>query len=212
MNLVAFFAARCGCASPMVPRMVPPMVSRMLHRVLAGGVARWRQVGALTAMGLGLAGCGGGGIAPQCPQAAIVQGGDSLNRYRGEGRDLTDLILAGRIQGLAGRCHTSDHGRVLQTEVSVKMLATRGPAARESAADMSYFVVVMRGDQILDKQVYPVHVLFPPNTEQVRLSGQKVHMSLPTPRGISGPAYKIEIGFQLTPEELEANRRFKTVP
>lgn len=157
-----------------------------------------------------LAGCGGGGgsadFAPACPEAAIVRDGGDLRRYRGAGQDLTDLVLEGRITGLNGRCGRGGTDAVLAT-ISVGIELTRGPAAPGRTAELAYFVAVSQGERILDKRVFPLAAAFPPNTDRVRLTGDDVELRLPAPGGGDASAYRIQVGLQLTPEELELNRR-----
>jgi hypothetical protein len=65
----------------------------------------------------------------------------------------------------------------------------------------------VKGDTVLDRQIYPVHIEFPPNTDKMTITSPDVNMVFPTPKGTSGIAYSIVTGFWLTPEELAANRR-----
>lgn len=155
-----------------------------------------------------LAACGGGDaqFAPACPAAAIVRDGADLARYRGPGQDLTDLALNGRITGLQGKCTRADRGAVLAT-VTVGIELTRGPAAPGRTAELAYFVAVSQGERILDKRVFPLRAEFPPNTDRVRLTGDDVELRLPTPPGTDASSYSIQVGLQLTPDELERNRR-----
>ena len=156
---------------------------------------------------LGLAACGDQErFPPACPKAGIVRDAADLTRYAGPGRDLTDLALDGRITGLGGKCSRGKPGTV-ETTVSVGMELTRGPALRGRVADLGYFVAVAEGDTILDKRVFSLRAEFPENGDRVRLSGDDVDMVLPTARGKSAAAYRLLVGFQLTPEELELNRR-----
>ena len=76
-------------------------------------------------------------------------------------------------------------------------------------ADVEVFVAVVRGDDVRDKQVLPVHLVFPPNVDRMNLTSQVVDLALPVGDGVNGATYKVIAGFQLTPEELEANRLAK---
>lgn len=155
-----------------------------------------------------LAGCGAGGdnFAPPCPGAAIVRDAADITRYRGAGRDLTDAVLDGRITGLGGSCKADGEGFV-STTVSVGMELTRGPAAPGRQAEVSYFVAVLDGERILDKQVFNLRAEFPPNNDRLRLTGDSVELRLPVRPGKGADAYRIQVGFQLTPLELDVNRR-----
>lgn len=157
---------------------------------------------------LALAGCGGGtqdAFAPACPGAAIVRDAADLSRTRGGQRDLIDTELEGRITGISGSCKRDGVDTVVTT-VQVGIELTRGPAAPGRRAELAYFVAVLDGENILDKQVFPLGAEFPANADRLRLVGDDVELRLPVRENKTAAAYRIEVGFQLTPEELEANR------
>ena len=155
-----------------------------------------------------LAGCGSSSdaFAPPCPNVAILRDAADLQRYRGAGRDLTDAVLNGRITGFNGSC-TRDGADTVVTTVQVGIELQRGPAAPGRQATMSYFVAVLDGDRILDKQVFNLRAEFPPNTDRLRLAGDDVELRLPVTPTKTAAAYRVQVGFQLTPVELDANRR-----
>ena len=167
-----------------------------------------RPLSALCLVAPALAACSGSGekFAPPCPQAGIVRDAADLTRYAGNGRDLTDLVLEGRITGLNGKCSRGDKG-VTVVAVSVGLELARGPAAPGRRTELSYFVAVAEGDRILDKRVFPLVAEFPANTDKVRLGGDDVEMALPTTADKPAAAYRVLVGFQLSPAELEQNRR-----
>ena len=72
---------------------------------------------------------------------------------------------------------------------------------------MTYFISVSRGDTILDKRDYSLNVDFPRNSERVRLTGDQIDLVLPVDDKLTGAAYSVLVGFQLTPEQLAFNRR-----
>lgn len=153
-----------------------------------------------------LAGCGASddAFAPSCPTTAILRDAADLARYRGAGRDLTDRVLAGRITGLQGTCKSGGTG-VVDTTISVGLELTRGPAAPGRTADVSYFVAVTNGERILDRQTFALNAAFPPNTDRVSLVGDEVELRLPVTAIKSAAAYKIWVGFVLTPIEAKAS-------
>lgn len=164
-------------------------------------------VGALPS--LALAGCGGGtedAFAPACPGAAIVRDAADLSRFRGGAHDLVDTVLAGRITGINGNCKR-DGADTVVTTVQVGIELTRGPAAPGREARVAYFVAVLDGERILDKQAFPLRAEFPANTDRLRLAGDDVELRLPVRPDKTAAAYRIQVGFQLTPEELEYNRQ-----
>ncbi len=167
-----------------------------------------RRLCPLALLPLVMSACGDGTdnkFAPACPGAAIVRDAADLHRYRGTGRDLTDSVLDGRITGLGGSCKR-DGASTVVTTVKVGMDLTRGPASKDRQTEVAYFVAVLDGETILDKQVFRLRPAFESNSNKLRLDGDEVELRLPVSSQRSAAAYRIEVGFQLTPAELAVNR------
>jgi hypothetical protein len=164
---------------------------------------------AVPLLALALSGCGGdpNEEAVQCPKPYLLPDAATLSRYRGQGTDLSDLLLSVKLTDVQGACVGKMGVRVEGAHAHVVMLVARGPAASESSADIPYGVGVVRNGRILDERHYVQHVDFPPNVNTVQATGQEVQFSLPTGKGVGGPSYHLFFWLQLTPAELEANRR-----
>ena len=145
-------------------------------------------------------------FAPACPGAAMLRDAADLQRYHGAGRDLTDLVLSARLTDIGGSCKRDGAGTVATT-VSVGIELQRGPAAAGRQAELAYFVAVLDGDRILDKKVFSLRAAFPANSDRLRLSGGDVELRLPVRPDKTAASYRIQVGFQLTPLELDLNRR-----
>ncbi len=145
--------------------------------------------------------------APQCPVALLRRDASTLSRYDGKGTDLTDLVLSGRLQDVGGACKGLLGKNTLAAHAHATMVLTRGPAATSREVDVPYIIAVMKGDQVLEEHRYTQHVAFPPNVDTVQVTGQEVFFDFPTRRGLGGQNYTIYVLFELTPEELAANRR-----
>ncbi|WP_428484105.1 hypothetical protein [Rhodopila sp.] len=167
----------------------------------------------LPALLLALFGCGLGRnqFAPACPVAQLVPALADLTRYAtagaGGGHDLTDLILQARVVKVNGTCQPTDSKTILDASVQVSISVQRGPAMRGRQADVPVFVAVAEGNDVRDKQMFPVHVVFPPNVDRLTLTSQPIDMGLPVSQNVNGAAYNIISGFQLSPDELAANRQ-----
>ena len=158
-------------------------------------------------MALPLFGCGPGRneFAPACPRAVLVPALSDLTRFNGAGRDLTDMMLQARIVQVNGQCSPGSAG-TLAASVSISIAIQRGPGMKGREADVPVFVAVSRGDDVLDKQMLPVRVVFPPNVDRVTLTSKPIDLSLPVNDGVNGPSYRVIAGFQLSSEEMEINR------
>ncbi len=163
--------------------------------------------GALLLVALSASGCTDpNSFAPACPVSEIVPEAGDITRWRGSGHDVTDLALSGKITGVKADCFAGEKPGTIRGRVQVQLALNRGPAASGRSVSVQYFVAVTRGQNILDKAVYPIQATFPPNVDTLSFTGEEVNLVFPTPKGVSGPDYTVEYGFQLSPEELAANR------
>lgn len=160
-----------------------------------------------------LAGCGSDPnlFPPACPRATILGDAADLTQFAptqaGQpGQDLTDMVLDGRITGVAGNCQRGDNGN-LNVTTHLQMELTRGPAMRGQTETVPYFLAVAEGQRILDKKVFQIPAKFPANTDRIWITSDDVAIVLPVEKGKSGAAYDVIVGFQLTPDQLALNRR-----
>jgi hypothetical protein len=164
----------------------------------------------IPALLLPLFGCGPGRneFAPPCPVARLVPALADVTRYAGPGptHDVTELVVQGRVVAVNGSCSAGDDKSTLPVKVKVSISIRRGPAMQGRDTDIPVFLAVAEGDTIRDKQVFPVHLTFPPNVEQLTVTSPEIDMDLPVSADKNGAAYGIIAGFQLTPDELAANR------
>jgi hypothetical protein len=158
-----------------------------------------------------LFGCGPqrNAFAPQCPTARLIPALADVTRYAGPGpaHDVTDLILQARVTAVNGSCSAGDDPAVLPAKVQVTLLIQRGPAMQGREADLPVFLAVTEGDTVRDKHVFAAHVAFPPNVDRLTITSPDIDLDLPVSAETTGASYGVIAGFQLSPEELEANRR-----
>jgi len=145
---------------------------------------------------------------PACPSVAFVTPTADLAEFRpgSDRRDLTALMLGGRMQAIQGKCEAGDKKGTVQATVTVGAVLIRGPAMQGNQVSVPIYVAVTEGDRILDKHVYTLGATFPSNVDRVTVSTPEVFMVLPVTPTMSAAAYSILAGFQLTPDELAANR------
>lgn len=143
---------------------------------------------------------------PACPSTAFLQPTADLAVFRpgSDGRDLTALSLAGRMQGIKGECHAGDTKGSVVATVTVAAEITRGPAMQGSQATVPIYVAVTEGDHILDKHIYPVVATFPSNVDRIVVSTPTVRMVLPVSSTKTAAAYSVLAGFQLTQDQFNA--------
>jgi hypothetical protein len=157
-----------------------------------------------------LAGCGAFSKkveTPPCPRVTLVPDVSELTGYRdGPGRDLTDVRYRATIADAKGECRYTRDG--LAVDMTVVILAERGPAATRDPAEFEYFVALSDPQRrILNKGVFKVRIAFASGQERGQLADEITIGPVRLAERDAGPDYVILLGFQLSPEELERNRR-----
>jgi hypothetical protein len=167
-----------------------------------------RAAGAL-GLALAVAGCGGGERQPPCPKIFIASETSVLTRFReGPGRDLTDVAFEAELLGYSGSCRYDKN--VLNLEINVDFAETRGPAGEGRRAKFEYFVAIPRlFPDPAGKRVFDVDAELPANQRRIQFRDE-IQLDIPVAKPSEGPANEIYIGLQLTPEDLEFNRRRRT--
>ncbi len=166
---------------------------------------------------LAMAGCSSSDEPPPsqvCPRIAVLGDADRLTKFApGPGKDLTDVDYEVTIVDIRFGCEfTEDENDspILAVALAPVFEADRGPANSNREARFNYFVAIADPQKtILNKQTFNLPVGFPGNRSRVTVSPNDppVSVDIPPVAGRSGPDYHIFVGLQLTPEELEYNRR-----
>jgi hypothetical protein len=146
---------------------------------------------------------------PACPSLAFLAPTADLSVFRpgSDPRDLTALMLAGRMLAIKGQCRPGDKKNTVEATLTVGVELTRGPAMPSNRANVPVYVAVTEGERILDKHVYTLDATFPSNVDRVVVSTPEVFMVLPVTPAKSAAAYSVLAGFQLTPDEFAGSRR-----
>ncbi len=150
-----------------------------------------------------------GKVAPPCPPVYIMSDAAKITKYRsGGGRDLTDVEMEGEVVAFKGGCVYDDKGGEVSLQLGFEL--RRGPAAKGRTLDVTYFVAVPKFYPAPEaKGVFTFPVTFPDTADRIRVTDEEVTMRLPVRTKELIDNYEIYIGFQLSSEELEANRRIK---
>jgi hypothetical protein len=150
---------------------------------------------------------------PPCPRISIRGDAATITKFRpGPGRDLTDVLYEGVVTNVTGRCTYANGGKGANRALSMKVVlvieAARGPANRDGRAAFSYFVGITDSSRnVLNKERFNVRMLFPGNRTRLVITDDPVTLEIPVKAGQSGRDFTIFVGFQLSREDLEYNRR-----
>ena len=146
-------------------------------------------------------------FAPACAPVGILAEAADYADYGGAAvPDLSRLVSHGSITGVSGNCRNAAGGTLLHTVVQVQMAIDRGPAAAGGSLAVPYFIAVTRDGAVISKQSLSAVAQFPNNGDKVALQTDAVALDLPATRSQPGSSFRIEVGFQLTPQQLDDNR------
>jgi len=140
-----------------------------------------------------------------CPRIVVVQDAAKQVKFDGPGRDLTDVVFEARIDGTGIECDYDDEA--LEVEMQVRVEAARGPAAKSEQADISYFVAIARrSDQsVVARESFGMTI--PLKGNQTRMAAvEDLTPRIPLKGEETGATYRIYVGLELNPEEIEYNR------
>ncbi|MFV1851520.1 MAG: hypothetical protein ACMZ66_12525 [Thalassospira sp.] len=177
-----------------------------------------RRVCALGVVSLGglLAACSGGNPfeeqpVPVCPAAYLPKDTAKLVQFNGSGKDLTDVVVEAEFTGYLGDCGYDLDDKVLDVIISPIITAELGPAAQARTAQFQYFVALRDPNgTFVQKSVFDVTMPFADNLNMARFRDEQVTLSVPLSDVWTGPDYEIYLGFQLSADQVEYNRRFGT--
>ena len=147
--------------------------------------------------------------APPCPDIVIVQDAAELTQFlSGPGRDLTDVTLEARVADFRGFCDTDiedDRTGVVDVDLQLLMVATRGPAATTRSATVSYFVAIADKDEnILVREEFETSISFEGNRNRIGFA-EELAQKIPLQAGQLGDAFSVFVGFVLSDEDLKYN-------
>ena len=200
---------------------------RLPHHLF--GKARRGLIAALALLALpGLAACGSmdqinpfvseeDTLPPPCPSVSILANAERITIFRpGDGQDLTDIDTEAQIDDFFANCiHDVDKetgiGQI-DIELSLGVIASRGPANTSKIADLPYFVTITTLEkELLSKGVFVIPVGFEGIRYKVSLFDEPVILTIPIAPPVIGYEFRIYVGFQLTPAQLEYNQKVSSL-
>jgi hypothetical protein len=139
-----------------------------------------------------------------CPTTALLKNTSQTTHFRGSGRDLTDVDFRASVADVAQTCQLV--GNVVDIGLAVRLEAERGPANTTGNAPVRYFVAIVDPQRrVLAREAFDVVLPFKEGSKV--LVRDELNPRLPLPKGANPAAYTIFVGFVLSRQELEYNRR-----
>ena len=151
-------------------------------------------------------------VVPPCPVVRLLKDADKITQHRaGPGKDITDIVYEGDLTGFRGNCeYLGEPGKYTSVVLTLRiaMDVTRGPANRSGKAQLSYFVAIPEFYPAPSaKTSFTRTLAFQRNRNSLSFVDDEVVLRIPLSAARPGPKSAVVIGFSLTPEQLEFNRR-----
>lgn len=166
----------------------------------------------LAAVAVLLAACGSDDTGRlSCPEVRIDRDTARLTEFvQGRGQDITDVKFEAEIADYAGDCDIDMEDQEITVRMKVAFSVTKGPALGEPIGSFEYFVAVPSFYPAADgKQILPVQFKFPEgNVQTMMLRDEEVKITIPM-KDRTVEQTPLYVGFQLSPGQLEYNRRFR---
>jgi len=144
---------------------------------------------------------------PSCPETGVMQEADRIPVFYGaSGKPkAADVAATGVLGRLTGACSFDEPG-VAELEVTINFAAEKGPkgvALRKQS--LPYFIAVLSPDEtVLQRQAFSTKVDF--DNADKGFASEEHDIRVPVSAKEAAGAYKVVVGFQLTPEQLAYNR------
>ena len=166
-----------------------------------------RRSAAAAAISLLVYACGGEERFTQriCPQVQILEYADTLTEFAGgAGRDVTDVVLRGRLVNFEGECNVEED--TVELDLALDFLIERGPASRGGKGRFAYFVAISEFHPAPSgKRVFPIELEFESGVNRVAYR-DRIAVRIPVAEGRNASDFNLFIGFQLDRGQLEFNR------
>jgi len=173
--------------------------ARLFSRLPAGLMA-------LVLAGL-LAGCGGGAAERVCPRVRLLPEAGRVTVLR-EGAEIPapeDVVLHGRLDLVSGSCEIG--GEEVAVAFDLAVAATRGPALFGTTAELGYFVSILSPEgEVLAHERFQAPLEFGADRRRAGVV-DTLSQSFALEGEAPARAYRVLVGFELTPEQLRLNRR-----
>lgn len=152
-----------------------------------------------------------------CPPAVTLADASSITRFvAGGGPGLADATFQAKVKDVALNCthdRNSQGYGYINMKANVMIQVDRGLANRDGLARFTYFISIADSSRrILSKEVFPIDLAFPVGKNSTQVKDRPVNVRIPIKGGQTVRDFEIFVGFQLTREELEYNRRLTAPP
>lgn len=147
-----------------------------------------------------------------CPTVGVLAGADHITVFNGKGHDLTDVVVKASIDKAAISCKYDTGDHTISVDIAFNGSAERGPAATGDDLNIRGFLAITRVDgKKVSKETYDIPLNFDKGT-QIRFLKSIDGTVVPYGGTVNGSIYEMLVGFQVTHEQLDYNRKTSAQP
>jgi hypothetical protein len=144
---------------------------------------------------------------PPCPRVSVLEDASKLVRFTGASRDPNTIQMSAEITKYRGSCFYDKDDKKMEVTLNVGIDAFAGPAFTGGKQQLQYFVAIPAFSGPEGKQIFPLAIEVPKDSKGTHITDGDVTLTFPVRDIKKLEAYEVFIGFQLTPEELDYNRK-----
>jgi len=137
----------------------------------------------------------------------VLKAPGELTRFsEGKIGGLSDVLFQARMEILDSYCEI-EPGKAVYVTVEAKLDVMLGPADKTRVSELSFFVALLDGRRkvILHKK-FPLKVKFRPAERTINFE-ETFTIQIDLEKNVDPASYSVYAGFEMTPDELEFNRR-----
>ncbi len=144
---------------------------------------------------------------PPCPRVSVLEDASKLVRFTGAGKTANDIEMTAEITKYRGSCFYDKDDKTMQVSLKVGINALPGPAFAQGPHQLDYFVAIPAFTGADGKKIFPVKLDLSNDPKGTHVDDAEVSLTFPVKDVKKLEAYEIFVGFQLTPAELDFNRK-----
>ena len=140
-----------------------------------------------------------------CPQTAIVRELERAKDFGGDTPEEQSLVAVALMQNVRGRCDYKDEGA--DENFDLKIVAERADRLGGDHISFPFFIAVLDPDRkILSKELMTADFTFH-GKDKTTDQTESLHVFIPMDKEANGEYHQVLMGFQLTEDQLTANRK-----
>lgn len=143
-----------------------------------------------------------------CPVPAILADTATVTVMRpGTTPDLANELYTVTLTDAQSDCALNQRTGVVKSSLDLTFRATRAPTKDAATYSVPFFVITSEGNKIYSKRVYSLRIAFAPGAATATVTQSPEDTQIQLEGGKLPWNYQLMAGFQMTPEQIEYNKK-----